>query len=134
MIFSGLKFQFALFYSTIVATSPVLILETLIGGFLAVSLFSFMGTKIERFILKKFPNKFKRFSRKNRILSRLRKMGGIHGISFLTPVLLGIPVGVLLCLTMTTDRKRIVAPMFASITFWIIVFSIMGYIIKLYSS
>lgn len=134
IIISGLKFQFALFYSAIVATSPLLILETLIGGFLCVSLFSFLGSKIERYIIQRFPGRFKRFSRKNRILSRIRRMGGINGIAFLTPVLLGIPVGVLICLTLTTDRKKIITPMFASVGFWIIVFSIMGYIIKLHSS
>lgn len=134
ILFSGLKFQFALFYSTIVAISPIMITETLIGGFLSVTLFSFLGIKIEKFVIERFPNWFKRHSRKNRILVKIRKSGGIIGICFLTPVMLGIPVGTLLCLALTTDRKKIVASMFASIGFWIIVFSIMGYIIKLYSS
>ena len=134
LIFSGIKFQFALFYSAIIWTSPIMILETLIGGILSASLFSFLGSKIEKYIMKKFPGRFKVFSKKNRMLARVRMIGGIRGISFLSPILLGIPIGVLLCLTLTTDKNKIMGPMTASISFWIMVFAIMGYIIKIYSS
>jgi len=116
-----LKYQFCLIAST-VAQSWILLLLTLLGGILGIIIFTQIGYDLEKWIVKKFPKWFKRFTLKNRILVGLRRRWGILGISFLTPVLLGIPVGVALCLTLTTDKRKIIRPMILSLIVWTLVF------------
>jgi len=121
IILSMLKYQFCLIAST-VAQSWILLLLTLLGGILGIIIFTQIGYDLEKWIVKKFPKWFKRFTLKNRILVGLRRRWGILGISFLTPVLLGIPVGVALCLTLTTDKRKIIRPMILSLIVWTLVF------------
>lgn len=121
IILSMLKYQFCLITST-VAQSWILLLLTLLGGILGIIIFTQIGYDLEKWIVKKFPKWFKRFTLKNRILVGLRRRWGILGISFLTPVLLGIPVGVALCLTLTTDKRKIIRPMILSLIVWTLVF------------
>lgn len=116
-----LKFQVCLISSTI-AGSWLMLLLTLIGGISGVVIFTQIGYDIERFFVKKFPRKFKKFSWKNRLLVKLRRKGGIWGVAILTPIFLGIPVGVALCLTLTTDKLKIIKPMIVSIIGWSLIF------------
>jgi membrane protein YqaA with SNARE-associated domain len=116
-----LKYQFCLITST-VTQSWILLLLTLLGGILGIIIFTQIGYDLEKWLVKKFPKWFKRFTLKNRILVRLRRRWGIWGISFLTPVLLGIPVGVALCLTLTTDKRKIIRPMILSLIVWTLIF------------
>lgn len=121
IILSMLKYQFCLITST-VTQSWILLLLTLLGGILGIIIFTQIGYDLEKWLVKKFPKWFKRFTLKNRILVRLRRRWGIWGISFLTPVLLGIPVGVALCLTLTTDKRKIIRPMILSLIVWTLIF------------
>lgn len=116
-----LKFQVCLLSATI-AGSWLFILITLLGGLFGVVIFTQIGYDIEKWVIRKFPKKFKRFSFKNRLLVKLRRRGGIIGISFLTPILLGIPLGVALCLTLTTDKKSVIKPMIISLLLWSLAF------------
>lgn len=121
IILSMLKYQFCLITAT-VATSWLLLLLTMIGGILGIIIFTQIGYDLEKWLVKRFPRWFKRFTLKNRILVKLRRNWGIWGISFLTPILLGIPVGVALCLTLTTDKRKIIRPMILSLVVWTLIF------------
>lgn len=116
-----LKYQFCLITAT-VATSWLLLLLTMIGGILGIIIFTQIGYDLEKWLVKRFPRWFKRFTLKNRVLVKLRRNWGIWGISFLTPILLGIPVGVALCLTLTTDKRKIIKPMILSLVVWTLIF------------
>jgi len=124
MILSMIKYQFCLITSTVVQ-SWLLLLLTLIGGIIGIVIFTQIGYDLEKWLVKKFPKWFKRFTLKNRILVKLRRNWGIWGISFLTPILLGIPVGVALCLTLTTDKRKIIKPMVLSLVSWTLVFLVL---------
>jgi len=121
IILSMLKYQFCLITAT-VATSWLLLLLTMIGGILGIIIFTQIGYDLEKWLVKRFPRWFKRFTLKNRVLVKLRRNWGIWGISFLTPILLGIPVGVALCLTLTTDKRKIIRPMILSLVVWTLIF------------
>ena len=124
MVLSMLKYQFCLVSSTI-AGSWLFVLLTLIGGIVGVIIFTQIGYDLEKWMVKTFPKRFKKFSFKNRMLVGLRRKWGIWGIAFLTPILLGIPVGVLLGLTLTTDKKLIIKPMIVSLIGWSLIFLIL---------
>ena len=49
---------------------------------------------------------------------RIKRNGGLWGIALLTPILLSIPVGCLLAITMEHHRMRIVRIMFVSLLIW----------------
>lgn len=121
VVLSMIKYQFCLITAT-VAQSWLLLLLTLIGGLIGIVIFTQIGYDLEKWLVKKFPKLFKKFTFKNRILVKLRRSWGILGISFLTPILLGIPVGVALCLTLTTDKRKIIRPMALSLVCWTLLF------------
>ena len=121
MILSMIKYQFCLITAT-VTQSWFLLLLTMIGGIIGIIIFTQIGLDLEKWLVKKFPKWFKRFTLKNRILVKLRRNFGIWGISFLTPILLGIPVGVALCLTLTRDKRKIIRPMIFSVVVWTLIF------------
>jgi hypothetical protein len=115
---SMLKLQYSIIASVFFYFSWKSIFLTFIGGFLDVYLVTQLGRDIERFLIKKFPGKFKRFSRKNRLLAKFRRRWGIFGISFITPMILGVPLGVIICLGITTNKWLIIRYMTLSILFW----------------
>ena len=95
IIMSMLRFEVVLITSTLIIHSPVTTIETLIGGILGIVLFTQLGVDIEKWIAKRFSRKFKKFSWKNRMLVKLRRRWGLWGIALLTPIIIGIPIGVL---------------------------------------
>jgi len=125
---SILKFQYCMTISTIFMDNNWFIFDTYIGGLFGVFLFTQLGDKIQRFLLNRFPNKFKRFSRKNRFIVKLRRLVGVTGISFLTPILLGIPLGVMILTTMTNKKSVIYLNMLISLSVWTFTFYLIGLI------
>jgi len=121
VILAMLKFEFSLVTATL-AHSPGLVISSIIGGILGIILFTQIGYDIERWLIKRFPNYFKKFSWKNRHLVRIRRKWGIWGIAFLSPILLGLPLGVTLSLTLTTDKMKIIKPMIISVIGWSLIF------------
>lgn len=94
-------------------------LANIIGGIFGIVLFTYLGAFIQSYFVKKFPNRFgKRFTSGNRFLVRLKQRFGLGGIAVLTPIILSIPVGVLLALTVTHDKKKIIISMLVSMFFW----------------
>jgi len=94
-------------------------LINLAGGIIGVIVFTYLGSKISVWLIKKWPNKYgKRFSKRNRMLVRVKRTFGLGGIAFLTPIFLSIPVGVMFCLSITSNRRRILWNMIAACVFW----------------
>lgn len=120
VVLSMVKFQFCLL-SSIAISSLYFLSLTFIGGIIGIFLFTYVGHDIEIFLVKKLPRYFKKFSKKNRRLVILRKRIGINGISFLTPILFGIPIGISICLSLTDSRRRIIIPMILSTIFWTLI-------------
>ncbi len=89
------------------------------GGIIGIIVFTYLGSKISIWLVKKWPNKYgKRFSKRNRFLVRIKRSFGLGGIAFLTPIILSIPVGVMFCLSITNNRRRILWNMIAACVFW----------------
>ena len=131
IIMSMLRFEVVLITSTLIIHSPVTTIETLIGGILGIVLFTQLGVDIEKWIAKRFSRKFKKFSWKNRMLVKLRRRWGLWGIALLTPIIIGIPIGVLLSIPLTTDKMKIIKPMVVSVIFWTSLFYFIGFLARL---
>ena len=87
------------------------------GAMLGVLVYVYAGEwLLERWLARR--RKRRVFSKGSRRLVRIRKSGGLWGVALLTPVLLSIPVGCILAITMEHHRMRIVRMMFVSIAAW----------------
>ena len=99
---------------------------TSLGGITGVILFVTMSDKIIAGLKKRKEKKRKEesiqpkkiFSRKNKIIIRVKKRFGLMGIALLTPLLLSIPIGCFLAVRYFKDKQRILIYMFGSILFW----------------
>lgn len=116
---SMLKFSF----STLMAIGAQLGIEgpiaNIIGGIIGIVIFTYFGSIIQDYLVKRFPKTFNRkFTKSNRMLVRVKQRFGLGGVAALTPILLSIPVGVLFALTLTHDKKKIMMSMILSIMFW----------------
>ncbi|NQU84733.1 MAG: hypothetical protein HQ541_03135 [Mariniphaga sp.] len=61
------------------------------------------------------------FSRKSRVIARIKKTYGLWGIIITTPVLLTIPVGAFLASKYYSGRRNIVGYMLGSIVIWALI-------------
>lgn len=94
-------------------------LANIIGGIIGIVLFTYLGNFIQAYLIKTFPNFFgRRFTRSNRMLVRVKQRFGLGGVAAITPILLSIPVGVMLALTLTHDKKKVLISMVMSLLFW----------------
>ncbi len=64
--------------------------------------------------------KKKIFTKRNRLLVKLKVKYGLMGIAFLTPVLLSIPIGTFIATKLVTNKKKIILYMSVSVVFWAI--------------
>ncbi len=87
------------------------------GAFLGVVLFTYSEYWLESY-LKKFSKSKKRFTKTNRRLVWMRLHGGLPLIAMLTPLILSIPVGTLLCTTFIQEKHKIILWQSISIAFW----------------
>ncbi|MFM7765832.1 MAG: hypothetical protein ACKO6I_09250 [Sphingomonadales bacterium] len=96
------------------------------GAFVGVCLFTYSEFWIEGYLKKLRKNK-KRFSKTKRRLVWLRLHGGLPLIALLTPLILSIPVGTLLCTTFIQEKHKIILWQSISIAFWgILIFGSMA--------
>lgn len=94
-------------------------LINLAGGIIGVIVFTYLGSKISVWLINRWPNKYgKRFSKRNRMMVRVKRTFGLGGVAFLTPIFLSIPVGVMFSLSITNNRRRILWNMIAACVFW----------------
>jgi hypothetical protein len=87
------------------------------GAFVGVVLFTYSEFWLEGY-LKKYIKPGKRFSKTKRRLVWLRLHGGLPLIALLTPLILSIPVGTLLCTTFIHQKHKIILWQSISIAFW----------------
>jgi len=89
------------------------------GGMLGVIIFAYGSTAINKIFRKFRPKKKKvKFGWWNRFLVKLRRTVGLKGIAFLTPVLLTVPVGTLVALTVEKHKPTVFLWMFVSLSVW----------------
>jgi hypothetical protein len=94
-------------------------IANIIGGTIGIVIFTYLGDFIQSYLVKRFPTYFNRkFTRTNRFLVTVKQKFGLGGIAVCTPIILSIPVGVLLALTLTHDKKKVMFSMIVSMLFW----------------
>jgi hypothetical protein len=99
---------------------------TSIGGFTGVIFFTFMSDKLVAGFKKRKAkreaehpeNKKKIFTRKNRMVVRIKKRFGLFGIALMTPLLFSIPIGCFLAVRYFHNKQKILIYMFGAILFW----------------
>lgn len=107
--------------------------STLFGGIFGVWFYIVFVEKILAFKKKMFPSKTKKivkFNRFKRMLVWLKTHGGLWELSFLTPVILTIPVGVFLSITFFHNKKRIFFTQSVAILVWTCILIIPYYLVK----
>jgi len=95
------------------------------GGIIGVYSFTYLGEFLKQWFLKQRHGKGKAptpiHSFRNKFLVFLRRKFGLKGIAFLTPILLTIPLGIAISLTITKDKKRIIRYTLISCFLWTLV-------------
>ena len=118
-LFSTLKFLAGYFAATAAHLGLEGSIVNVIGAIIGVVLFTYLGSIIQEYFVRTYPNRFgKKFTRSNRLLVRVKQKFGLGGIAALTPIILSIPVGVLFALALTTDKRKIMITMITSLLFW----------------
>lgn len=98
-----------------------------VGGSLGVFVFTFLGSVISKF--------FERFSifkikyKNRRRFVYIKKGYGLIGIAFLTPLIIGIPLGCIIASLFEPNKTIVIRLQLASVIFWsVLLFSVKGLI------
>ena len=132
LIFSALKFFLApsaaviagyTFWETFLITSS--------GGLLGFLLFFKFGEVLQRgfkLIIKAKPKK--RFSKRNKMIVKLKRRYGLWGLAILTPSLLGVPLGAFLASAYYRKQKGALWVFFSFILLWSFILTYFSVFIK----
>jgi hypothetical protein len=71
--------------------------------------------KLKYFKTHKHP---KIFTRKNRIIIKVKKRFGLYGVAFLAPILISIPVGAFLGDRFFRNKKKVILALSVAVVFW----------------
>ncbi|NQW42183.1 MAG: hypothetical protein HQ463_01960 [Bacteroidetes bacterium] len=87
-----------------------------IGGSIGVVFFTYLGEQITLFFQKKnlFISNFKR----KRKFINLKNGYGLIGIALISPIAISIPVGCILSVAISNDRKKVMIYQLLSVVFW----------------
>lgn len=98
-------------------------ITTMIGGVAGVIVWVFFGHGLKSLWLRKVGTQkgAKIFSRRNRLLVKLKNKGGLWLIALLTPGILSIPVGCLVSISMEQNRYKVIRIQTISILLWSLV-------------
>jgi ABC-type antimicrobial peptide transport system permease subunit len=121
ILFSSVKFFFAPSTVYLVGYSYFeTVAITVTGGILGVFVFFYTGSAIFKFIGDRFASSKPRraFSRKNRLIIRVKKSWGLVGLALLSPTLISIPLGCLLAARYFRNDRRTIPFLAGSIVFW----------------
>lgn len=122
LLFSATKFLFAAGYLIgnqgygYVYTVTVLI----IGGTIGVFVFTFFSEWLNDLINKIFPPKKdkKVFTKKNRIIVKIKSKYGLYGIAFFTPIFFSIPIGCFLAARFYNSHRKNITVLILAVIFW----------------
>lgn len=91
-----------------------------IGGAFGVYVYTYMGEHLRDWNIKrkKENHTYKIFTKRNRLIIFIRKKLGLKGIAFLSPILITLPLGTAILLTMTKQHDKIIKYLFISCFFW----------------
>lgn len=103
------------------------ILATISGMMTAVVAFTYFGNFLREKVFKRFFEKRKKFTPRNRKITTLYKKYGLGGIAFLTPILLTPIGGTLVAVSFGSPKEKIILYMLISGIAWAIIFSTMVY-------
>jgi uncharacterized membrane protein len=124
-VFGAVPFALGLGFSFFEAVTV-----TTAGGFTGVTIFVLMSERIVARIKRRKREKLhdahltkKKFTRKNKMIVRVKLRFGLLGIAFLTPLLLSIPIGCFLAVRYFQHKQKIIIYMFCSIIFWSVAIS-----------
>lgn len=98
-----------------------------VGGSLGVFVFTFLGS-----VISKFLERFSIFKIKYKNLRRfviIKKGYGLIGIAFLTPLIIGVPLGCIIASLFEPNKAVVLRLQLASVIFWsVLLFSVKGLI------
>jgi hypothetical protein len=98
-------------------------LFNIIGGILGIIFFIYFGSFLKKILMRfNWFRKVRKFSWKNRTIVKVRRAFGVPGIAFITPVVLSIPLGIFVALTITSNKRKILLWTTAACIFWSSVF------------
>jgi uncharacterized membrane protein len=121
-VFGGVPLALGLGFSFFKAVTV-----TSLGGFIGIVFFVFLSEKlienVKKIKEKKQIASKKIFTKKNKMIVKVKHRFGLVGIALLTPFLISIPLGCYLAVRYFKNKQRIIAYMFASILFWSIAVS-----------
>ena len=123
LIFSGLKFLVGVGYAAAVGNFgfwPCVAL-TITGGMIGVYLFATFDRQILTFFNKLFKIKSRtnvKFSKRARLMVKLKSGYGLAGIAFLTPILLQVPIGTFLAMRLIKNKWKVSLYMLFSFAFY----------------
>lgn len=93
------------------------------GGTAGFFFFFYFAMFVNRTWLKLFPKKKKVFSKKNKLIVKVRSGFGLVGVALLTPCLLSVPLGSILAANYYKKNKATIPTFLISIWFWAITIS-----------
>jgi len=100
-----------------------IILVSLLGMMSSVILFTFLGTRLKKWVNRHFSKQRKLFTPKNRRIVRVWNTYGELGIAFLTPILLTPIGGALILVSFGSSKQKIFSYMLLSGLVWATFFS-----------
>ena len=112
----GMAFQYGLIKSILVTT---------LGGMAGVAFFVYLKKLLLLFPFlqrRKNTDGRIRFTRKKRMIVRLKNSVGLVGIAFLTPVFLSVPLGTIAALLLGVKKGQLFLAMLIAFLFWSTIF------------
>ncbi|MFC2125593.1 hypothetical protein ACFLU5_12350 [Bacteroidota bacterium] len=109
------------------------VILTVLGMMSTVSIVSFIGPGLGKWINSKFGQNKKLFTKRNRRFVIIWQKYGVLGVSFLTPVLFSPILGSFLAISFGGSKKKIIGYMFASAVFWSFALAIFFHLIPILS-
>ncbi len=147
LLLSAVKLMVAIPLSTLLGYSYLqTFLNTATGGILGVLFFFFLSKNLlkayealrpflvrqvlylrqysgQRLIVSSKVRQHRRFTRRNRLIVKIRRKYGMPGIIILTPIILSIPLGTFLAIKYYSSRKNLLAWLSLSVILWSAVIS-----------
>lgn len=112
------------------------------SGLLGILTFMFLSTVILRFWhwlkeqlgIQRTKSK-KVFTKRSRMMVRIKSKYGLAGIALLSPIIISIPIGVFLAMRYFKNKKRVFLYMFSGVILWSLIFaSSASLIIKIFKT